>query len=151
MSAWIVSEEHVHALVHVALFGPADGESSWIFDRRRLEFTHRRKQRRYDLTNADELGAMLWRECYKSVNHRYGERSRTPIYHYRRPQRVPNPVEAIKAIQCYEYQSCEHPGWEASEARAVCRNLIDTLTHTLPGHDAAPWGWDKIDHPAMNR
>jgi hypothetical protein len=149
MSAWIVSEEHIHAMVHLALFGPTDGEDDWFFDRREFVFYLRGKQHRYDLTNADELGQMLWRECHRSVNARYGERTRTPSYSYRKPQRVPNPVEGIKTIHCYRYQSCEHAGWEASEANAACQSLIDTLTHTLPGYNVAPWGWDEADHPSM--
>ena len=47
---------------------------------------------------------------------------------------------APKAIDCYEYQSCEHAGWPRSEARALCAALRHRLIGELPGYDAAPWG-----------
>ncbi|TXI90578.1 MAG: hypothetical protein E6Q36_01220 [Chryseobacterium sp.] len=35
------------------------------------------------------------------------------------------PVEVYQAVQCYEYQSCEHDGWSRSEAAAICRSVAD--------------------------
>jgi hypothetical protein len=52
-------------------------------------------------------------------------------------------VEIAKAVSCYEYQSCEHDGWETSEAHAFCQALTEALLHSLPGYDAAPWGFDE--------
>jgi hypothetical protein len=48
-----------------------------------------------------------------------------------------------KQIAHYEYQSCEHDEWEASEAHALCRALADALLCSLPGWTEAPWG---IEH-----
>jgi hypothetical protein len=45
----------------------------------------------------------------------------------------------LKAISCYEYQSCEHPGWRKSEAHAFCEALRDMAIGCLPGYDDAPW------------
>jgi hypothetical protein len=49
------------------------------------------------------------------------------------------PVEVLKAISCYEYQSCEHPEWEESEAKAFCEALRDLMIGRLPGYDEAAW------------
>ena len=51
-------------------------------------------------------------------------------------------VEALKALDCYEYQSCEHPEWETSEAFEFCRAMRNLLIGCLPGYDAAQWEWD---------
>ena len=50
-------------------------------------------------------------------------------------------VGLYKAIDCYEYQSCEHSGWLASNARVFCANMRARLARDLPGYDDAPtWG-----------
>ena len=49
------------------------------------------------------------------------------------------PGAARKIVDCYDYQSCEHPSWEASAAKA----LADRLSALLPEDDdyrKAPWG-----------
>lgn len=47
-----------------------------------------------------------------------------------------------KQISCYEYQSCEHDEWRESEAYAFCEAMNAALLHSLPGYEAAPWGFD---------
>jgi hypothetical protein len=37
------------------------------------------------------------------------------------------------------YQSCEHPGWEESEARKFCQQLTEGAIARLPGYEAAAW------------
>lgn len=51
-------------------------------------------------------------------------------------------IEACKAIACFEYQSCEHPGWVRSGVRAFCSELRKGLVTCMDGYDAAPWEWD---------
>lgn len=50
-------------------------------------------------------------------------------------------AELACGVACYEYQSCEHDGWETSAAHAFCRALKDHMLAHLPGFEAAPWGW----------
>ncbi len=88
-----------------------------------------------------KVGQMLWNENRYSVEHRYpdcletgnypGPIGETFVYEKHRASRKPiNPVQALKACHGYEYQSCEHPGWPASEARA----FIDKLrARAIPG------------------
>jgi len=59
---------------------------------------------------------------------------------------IPPPASTAviaKQIAHYEYQSCEHEDWDASEAHAFCRALADGLLCSLPGWEAAPWGIDE--------
>jgi hypothetical protein len=93
------------------------------------------------LDQADRIGQMLMRENRLSVNHRYNENEVEEIYTFtpvKGTVRV-NPVVILKAIACLEYQSCEHPGWEGSEAHAFCEALRKRMIHRLPGYDEAPW------------
>jgi hypothetical protein len=93
-------------------------------------------------------GRLLLAACVRSVAYRYphdsdealpGAGARPETYHYRPP--VPfSPVVLLKAIDCYEYQSCEHPQWRTSDARAICAALRHRLIGELPGYSAAPWG-----------
>ena len=62
------------------------------------------------------------------------------------------PVEVVltdgelrQTVACFEYQSCEHPEWEASWARGLCRRLRETTADPEgPYGDSAPWGWDDL-------
>ena len=124
MSAWIVSKQHIDLLV---------AASKEVVP--------------------DVLGQMLWDENHKSVNYRYTETKPTPSYTFTaRPNKVINPVVVLKQLACYEYQSCEHAGWEDSKAYKFCQMLKAELLATfstpmteemvcaLPEYNAAPWG-----------
>jgi hypothetical protein len=103
--------------------------------------------------------AMLRSENCKSLRARYGEPGEElnaraeeywpemahPIFHERTLafSREPTPVEVLKAIHHYTYQSCEHPEWWTSEARAFVEALKNDQIHKLPGYNDAPWGWDE--------
>ena len=97
MSAWIVSKHHIDILVTALL--------------------------KYEIVNAvspDEIGKILWRENYRSVNYRYGERRRTPkyVHTYRGKDLdfIRKPISLFKAIGCYDYQTCEHKTYGKSQA-----------------------------------
>lgn len=56
------------------------------------------------------------------------------------------PYEVVKAIECYQYQSCEHPDWDGSHARAVVeqiRDLAERLRHPDDPTDSTGWGWPE--------
>ena len=100
----------------------------------------------------DALGCMLWRENLASVEYRYpddtdGNRpgpcdfrdADVDEYHFPLMARNPAHIQVIKTIHCYEYQSCEHPGWDTSRAHTVCQSLQDFLVRLLPGYQEAAW------------
>lgn len=147
MSAWIVSERHIDLLVSVILRSEAVPEAG---------------------VDADKIGTELWTECYRSVNYRYSENEQVPEYHHE-----PYPLDIagdgylflLKQVDCYQYQSCEHPGWEQSAARRWTDELREMWTRRagidFPGsafdpalrdrrwnasypatYERAPWGID---------
>jgi hypothetical protein len=87
------------------------------------------------------VGAMLWAENARSVNHRYVEEQWEPPYAYDAIPHAPgsvDPLDVLEAVARYEYQSREHPGWAISEARLFCAALTKRAVETLLDHRDAP-------------
>jgi hypothetical protein len=105
------------------------GSVAWSLEHRR-ELT---------METAGRVGAMLWAENTCSVNWRYAESELEGPYVFDRRAQTVDPVWTLKLLDCYEYQSCEHPGWEDSEARRFCDALRHDAIGRLPGYEAAPW------------
>lgn len=111
MSAWIVTREHVAVLVNaLSQFGVEAGGS------------------------LESVGQLLWHECHLSVNYRYDEHTPTPGYVHIPAAEPLHPVAALKAADCYDYQSCEHPGWRESRA---CRLTAALNVAIVRAHPAA--------------
>jgi hypothetical protein len=147
MSAWIVSKTHIDALVRAGIrahiIDPTDSMGTDGFG-----YTGKK--------GPTDWGRLLWLENLRSVQHRYPRENSTEL-----PGPCPTPfpdaydfagnyhmpilpaVNVLKAIACYEYQSCEHPGWEDSEAHRFCQALKNAAITWLPGYDSAPWGIDS--------
>jgi hypothetical protein len=85
----------------------------------------------------DQLGRMLVATNHESVYARYREDVVAPGYKFH--QTAVSALMVLKAIDCYEYQSCEHDGWETSTAKAYCEGLRRYVIGCLPGYDDAPW------------
>lgn len=141
MSAFMVSDAHIDALVSAALFGDRDGRGlAWYWDRG--PGGDPRRSRRIDHENAAEAGRMLIAANAASVAYRYHGSERSAVTRDYRPRWVPmpyDPVAVLKAAQCFEWQACEHPGWHGSEAQAFCAYLKEQFVTRLPGYDKAPW------------
>ena len=108
-----------------------------------------------DREGAQRVAQMLWDECIASVLHAYPNDTRDTMpgpvgedYELhaadfaRHPAHV-EPVEVLKACDCYEYQSCEHPGWATSEAHAYIEALRRHAWQSLVGYEDAEWGAPK--------
>jgi len=127
MSAWLVSHAHISALVsarHWATGFPGPSGLPAVSD--------------------TILGRLLLRENYLSLAARYGDpvdNVEIDAFRYADP-RPHSPLEILKAIDCYEYQACEHDGWQASVARRYCEWLRCLAVSRLPGYEALPWGLD---------
>jgi hypothetical protein len=104
----------------------------------------------------DQLGAMLVAENLASIHYRYPDTIGSdelpgPLHPYWLDYTYTDPgirmttPEALKAINCYEYQSCEHDGWHYSEAYRFCRALTDALVGHVEGYSDAPWDWTAVD------
>lgn len=147
MSAWIVERGHIDVLV-------AAGVGYQVIP----------------VTDAVGTGARLWRENHESVNFRYREDESTPAYGPApHPTERLHPVAVLKALDCYDYQSCEHDGWASSAAAefttllrlavftaepALAKMIRDahyadgqkqTNAYTAhPVYDQAPWGFTTL-------
>jgi hypothetical protein len=67
------------------------------------------------------------------------------------PRAIQTIPELLNAVHCYEYQACEHPGWETSEAHAFCKALERRLISKLPGYNDGPWAISRTSIPAAVR
>lgn len=146
MSAWVVSDEHINVLLWAGMRSRPNIPLVWYFG-------NPTQRGSLDYDTADEVGQMLRNVNIDSVNHRYnGPEPGTgvyPEYRYRQPLCMSwTPVEVLKAIECYEYQTCEIPGWHDSEAYAFCRELRFRMIAALPGYDTAPWVINRSTRPA---
>ena len=138
MSAYMVSANHIDNLIHLALFGPV-GAVNWHAP------MISNPSRKLEVSTADILGREMEYENHESVKARYPTHEHTPPDRYAFPHHwftVPprlSAVDALKLLQCYEYQACEHKGWKESATRRFCDQLKDVLIRQLPGYDASPW------------
>lgn len=120
MSAFMCDDRHISAL---ACYAAEHLQAIW----------HR---------SAQEFAELLHAENVRSVNARYN-RSDEPIFTFEFVDvRNVSQIRVIKAAHCYAYQSCEHDGWEHSEAKRVIEAIESEAASRLPDYDAAPWGWD---------
>lgn len=75
--------------------------------------------------DAQALANELLAENIRSVNHRYREDTAIePCDISSHEADTRTPPELIALCECLDYQSCEHPGWESSNAK----QLLDLMT-----------------------
>ena len=133
MSAFIVSKAHIDVIVR----GLCESETVPL--------------------DPTEVGRVLWNENLLSVAARYpndvsGDRpgdgdtdAQIAAYIYQRPPTVPQTWLA-NAIECLNYQSCEHDGWASSDANAWITTLFTSLNNAgVHGGDDDPWGISSAD------
>ena len=147
MSAYVVDREHIIYLVRAAqALSITRYGMSWYHDGQHHEL------KGGDLTEEIRVANMLWQENITSVRYRYPDDTFDtmpgPIGEtYVMDERdltffwdAFNPIQVIKSCNCYEYQACEHPGWETSEAHCFIDSLKEHAMRSLPGYDDAEWG-----------
>jgi len=156
MSAFIVGKTHIDYLIDAGLRLSRFGNLRWFKSREIKETDYQKgevwgptaletfQEQRRELTkdNADEVGRMLLKENYKSVYHRYDEVPTVQLeepYQFNRIKGNIDPIQVLKGIDCYEYQSCEHPSWRESEAHNFCESLRSMAIHNLKDYEEAEW------------
>ncbi|WP_143695209.1 hypothetical protein [Williamsia sp. 1135] len=145
MSAYLVDPEHIHVLVRAGLPGRL-GMISWPTDddaiptpSNGLIDVGQSRVRALRPESASAVGQLLLDANAASVITRYRE-DETYIYDYQRPGRVFEPIEILKAIDGYDYQSCEAPDWATSEAFHYWYHLRITQIRRIAGYsDADTW------------
>jgi hypothetical protein len=151
MSAYIVSKAHIDALVSAAATTAnadhGDAGLSWYHEGETCSLGYN------DVFMGSQIGQMLWAENLASIHARYPDTlesdsnypgpadfdsSSVANYQFSNAQPLA-PVVILKALNCYEYQSCEHAGWATSEAFAFCEALRGKMIRKLDGYNDAPW------------
>lgn len=155
MSAFVVDPVHIDLILSTAINGPRDRGRSYGFGWHGpyvAELLPGASGGPVDREVADLAGRALLRECIASVSYRYPDDRPDELpgivsgfdpdhYEWTDFGSLISAIECCKAIDCYEYQSCEHPGWSGSGARAFCERLRDALVGVMAGYEAAPWEW----------
>lgn len=85
------------------------------------------------------VGRMLWRENEKSLRYRYADAGDqdswgpdfAAIDDFVFQERQDSDWQAIMSCNNYDYQSCEHPEWEASKAKAFNDAVRDACLKAL--------------------
>jgi hypothetical protein len=151
VSAWIVAKAHVDVLVLAGV------QFTVPYD-----LTAAGRGRPPDPVQLAAAGADLWAENHHSINHLYGEDGQPPGYRPPTAEVILDPVAVVKAVDCYVYQSCEHPGWASSRAADYSRRLRTAAMTGLPverdrggrpypvAWDATPWGIDRLTQAAAS-
>ena len=156
MSAFVLGKVHIDALLTAALgSGARDDQLYW--------YTKEGGGRRVDHETVDRVGAMLVRTNVESVRARYPDvgddladcpgpndnafavEAVKGEYRFERTREF-STGELLAAISCYEYQSCEHDGWEGSDAEAFCDYLRKHLCRKVPGYEGT-WEIDERGNP----
>lgn len=151
MSAFIVDKSHINAIIQAGLHYPHRDHARWFYDGKWHELN--------ELT-ANQTGQMLLDENVKAVSIRYPDDEVTnlpgvtdaewiiPFTHHF--TKVPTPIQAIKLIECLEYQSCEDTEWKNTEAFSFCQYFKEQLIGCLPGYDEAKWDYHDPEYYEYN-
>lgn len=153
MSAFMVDHEHIDAILSVWIAladrrtGPATYASSGLVYERQSDATAK--------------GRMLLRENLASVSARYPADpsdglivdlytfQSCPIDLYRFREII---GRAFRLLACYEYQACEHAGWETSEACKFIESIHSELITRVAGYnDPGLWGGTDRDVFKLDR
>jgi hypothetical protein len=119
MSAMIVTDSHINFILSAAASQVNMSRDEW-----------------------SEIGQTLVNENYRSVNYLYREDEQPHEYKFwvdKFEPDVKSIVAALKAIQAFEYQSCEHPDYLSSGAAKKLRLIKADLLRAMPGYDEAEW------------
>ena len=132
MSAFIVSDTHINALVRYA-------------SRHNVRAFHGNPLAMFQVKDNEQAAAeLLLAENVKSVNYRYRDNEVMSIT-YDRGAPILTAIQAIKAAQCLRYQSCECDDFEESIAFKLIEAIIADAIPRLEGYESAEWGiTDKV-------
>ncbi len=124
MSAFVVSKNHIASVVRFAT----------------TDLNH---YQQIALHEAEDWARRLMARNVESVNYRYPnhppETAETITAQDILTARRLTPVEALKAISCLTYQSCELPTWTEVPEYRFLEGLTAAAIAALPGYDDAPW------------
>lgn len=133
MSAFIVSDKHIAAMIEFARTHDAYSSGYWWKDTK----TGEEVKHMFD----NEAAQKLVNENYRSVNYRYQDNTQPKKYNPFQslsPQNL-DPVQILKACNCYDYQACETNDYNESEARYIVDQIRHLAINALIGYEEAQW------------
>ena len=122
MSAWLCSDKHIFELAKYYV------ENCQFYSYEKMSFREAAKE--------------LYNENCNSLLARYGDEYPPIKVPANYVPTIDNIFVMAKQVNCYEYQSCEHDGWEDSKAHAMCRAIKESLLTKNDEYENAPWGID---------
>ena len=120
MSAWLCSEKHIFELAKY--------------------YVDKCQQYSSDRITFAAAAQYLYDENCESLGARYGDDYNPIFIPITYKPTIDNIFVLAKQVDCYAYQSCEHDGWEKSQAHEMCESIKYHLLNNHPDYDAAPWG-----------
>lgn len=132
MSAFVVSDLHINVL---ASFAELCRVSAY-WQGQHFEFWR----------EPGRLAAVLHTANVEAVNSRYRQDDVSGTFRFRRVHcPAVTAVQILKALSCYEYQTCDLPAYPDTLARALVDAIRGEAIRQLPGYDAAPWDLSEQD------
>jgi hypothetical protein len=111
-------------------------------------------------TDSDTIGSVLVTEQLASVSYRYPDDRLDDLpgytpdigreYEFKPTSLRLDPRFVLKAIAGYEYQSCEHPGWDTSEAKAIVETIKEHAISAITHSPEVPDMFWEIDPESIN-
>ena len=93
------------------------------------------------LEGFEEAANILLSQNYRSVDCRYDQSSFVPKVSWLRiPMYKTEPIQALCACDCYDYQACETPDYQDTLACRIISRIRQCNIRRLPGYDKAQWG-----------
>lgn len=132
MSCYVVSHDYINGILTASRYG-GNCPRSYYFG------GHSRRIRNRE----HEVGQILLDENIKSFDYRYKEQYKDEyagmeVFKYRSLPVTFKPAEILGMLDCLEYQSCEHPEWEKSEAYAIIQAIRSEMISEIPGYTWQP-------------
>ncbi len=110
----------------------------------------KRVMRELTRETAGQVGAMLLAQNRYSVDFRYAEEEIEEPYLFSELPGHPDPLIVLNAIAGYEYQACETPDWQETEAQSFCHALRAACINALPGYREIESGWSINDRDVFS-
>lgn len=137
MSAYVVHNDTIDLLIAAADAWRVQFDGS-AWDTRKMACSHR-----------DEAGQLLLDENYRSVNARYREDDKAPVYSYRfvdldrAAVAMPIPVLVLQSVRCLRYQSCETEDYATTNAAIFLDRIEHAAISKLTDMYDPPWGFTR--------
>jgi hypothetical protein len=145
MSAYLVGNDHLDLMVSAGLKGVGLDATLGVFHGDRWHYFDRHE-------HADLLKRTLHEANIASVNYRYKEFTTEATRPYNGADITPylgTPVipwgHVLGALRCFEYQSCEHPEWGESLAKAIVDRIRHKVCQAITDEADGMWHWERED------